>query len=185
MPTRRTSRAWAASTWRGSEYCSPRPLLARVFSNVNASCVFTFVAHNFRTGRRHSQAPAATRVCAGSTPFDRPGAGPDTCAPARPRGTGGGGRVLRRKVRAPCCSRAAGPCARGAESRESETRHAQTLASRDWHIQHTLYTVYIHRAQTSVLRPPTVFRVQSTHSDRHTDSHAPRAPRRACAACAI
>ena len=106
-------------------------------------------------------------VCGIDPAFDRPGAGPDTCAPARPRGTGGGGRVLRRKVRAPCCSRAAGPCARGAESRESETRHAQTLASRDWHIQHTLYTVYIHRAQTSVL---TSDHRQCSEFSRHTQT---------------
>jgi hypothetical protein len=110
-------------------------------------------------------------VCAGSTPFDRPGAGPGTCAPARPRGTGGGGRVLRRKVRAPCCSRAAGPCARGAESRESETRHAQTLASRDWHIHNIRFIRYIytgHRPQCSDHRQCSEF---SRHTQTGTQIH--------------
>ena len=74
---------------------------------------------------------------------------------------------LRGKVRAPCCSRAAGPCEGSRDPRASETRHAQTLASRDWHIQHTLYTVYIHRAQTSVL---TSDHRQCSEFSRHTQT---------------
>ena len=105
-------------------------------------------------------------VCGIDPAFDRPGAGPDTCAPARPRGTGGGGRVLRRKVRAPCCSRAAGPCARGAERAE----RAKPATRRLWPRETGTYNIRFIRCIYTGLRPQCSDHRQCSEFSRHTQT---------------